>query len=193
MPLTSPSAAFRPPLAYLALPAVADPPSDADSSVFSHPHLTFSAVLSSVLLPPTRYFPPDPVSLLCVRRSSVVCGFLPIYVAVLAVPYVVSHSSPSVSRVITLPSLFLPTALLPPPPPSRGLLRPPSPPLAPPPLAPDNNITCEDQYISNKTGGGETRWPDVGGSMPRGKCPNKPLSVVGDGIIRPQFLHWHQQ
>ena len=155
--------------ASFAPPAFAHSSSDTNSSVSSPPHSALSSALSSVPLPPAQYFPPNPLSLLCAGGSSVVCGLLLTSVAVPDIPSVVSHSTPSVSRVVTCPSLFLPPALLPPLLPSHRLLRPPAPPLAPPLLALATDIAHKEEYVCNLTRGGETRWSAAGVSVPRGK------------------------
>ena len=189
----SPAIAVSGLLAYPTPTSVTAYSSDAESSVSPPPHSALSSAVSSVPLLPVRYFPPDTLSLLCAGRSFVVCGILPPSVAVPSVPYVISRSAPSMLRVVTRPSLFLLPALLPPPLLSRGLLRLPAPYLAPPPLAPAANIACKDKDVGNWTGRSETIWSAAGGSALRGKSPNSPLAVVGDGISHPWFLHQPQQ
>ena len=58
-------------LTTLAPPAVSYSPSNADSSVSYLLHLTMLATLSSVPVPPTRYFPPAPSFCLLPGRSYV--------------------------------------------------------------------------------------------------------------------------
>ena len=154
-------------------------------SVSSPLHSALSSVLSSVPLPPARYFPPAPLYFLHAGRSFVVRPLPPaaVAVAVADVAFMVSRSAPSMPRVVPCPSLNLP-----PPPLSLDLLRPPAPPLAPPPLAPAANISRKDKDVGNWTGRCETHWLTAGGSAPRGKCPIIPLTVVRNSIIHPLFL-----
>ena len=81
----------------------------------------------------------------------------------------------------------------PPPLPSLGLLRPLAPPRGAPSPGLTINISRKDKYVSNQTGGVVAHWSVAGGSAPRGKIPSRPLSVVGDGMSRPRFLHRPQQ
>ena len=67
-PVPLPSALFRPPPPS---PAVLDSPSDADSSVSSPLHSALLDVLSSLSVPTTRYFPPEPLFCLPPGRFSV--------------------------------------------------------------------------------------------------------------------------
>ena len=41
--------------------------------------------------------------------------------------------------------------------------------------------------------GGEAHWPTAGESAPRGKCPSWPITMIGDIISHPLFLHYPQK
>ena len=62
-----------------------------------------------------------------------------------------------------------------------------------PPPSPAANISGKDEDVSKRTGRGGAHQSTAGGSAPRGKFPNRPLDLVGDGIRRPLFLHCPQQ
>ena len=169
-----------------------------------------------LLLLPTPPSPPHPTWRFCFRSppclyrlhsTSLLLHFLsctpavpllfvsshPPPAAIAAVASVISCSAPSVLRGVTHTPLYILPAPLLPPPPSLGILRPPAPPLAPPPPDLATDISHKDEYVSDQTGVGETCLSTSCGSAPRGKFPNRPLTVVGDGISRPRFLYWPQQ
>ena len=165
-------------------------PSDYDSSVSSLLHLVLSAALSSVSVPPTRYFPPMPSLYLPTGGSSVSPPLLLSIDSVVGVASVVPLAAPAVPRFAPLLSLDILPVPLPPPPPSLGILRLPVPPLAPPPPALYSDIARKDEDVGNRPGGGgEARWSTAGGYAPCGKCPSRPLALVGGGINKPLFLH----
>ena len=174
-------------------PAVSASSSDVKSSVSSLLHLALLDPLSSVPLPPTRYFPPVTLSCVFTGRSSFVLPLLLSAVVVVSVASVVPIATPALTRFSPLASLFLPPSPLSPPLPSLRFFRPPAPPRAPPPPAPVVNIAHKDKYVGYRTGEGEALWPTVGGSAPCGKCPNRLLAMVGGGINHPLFLHRPQQ
>ena len=58
---------------------------------------------------------------------------------------------------------------------------------------PSTYIAFKDEDVGNQTGGVVARKSVLGGSVPHRKIPNRPLNIVGEGISRPQFLHWPQQ
>ena len=176
-----------------ATPAVLASSSDADSSISSPLHLVLSAALSYVPVLPPQYSPPVPSSCAPTRRSSVVLPLPLAAVSVISIASVIPLVAPALPRFVPLPSLVLLPALPPPPPPSLRVLRLPAPPRAPPPLALSPDIARKDKYFGYRTGGDEARWPTAGRSAPRGKCPNRPIAMVGDGISRPLFLHLPQQ
>ena len=156
-------------------------------------HSVLSAALSSVPLPPARYFPPTPLSFLRTVSSSVVHLLLTATVDVPTVATVISSSSLSVPRVVPYLTLYLSSAPLPQPLPPLGLLIPHVLPLAPPLPTSAANIARKDKYVGNQTGRGETGWPNAGGALPRRKCRIRPLVILGDSIRRPLFLHCPHQ
>ena len=174
-------------------PAVLASSSDTNSSVSFPLHLALSAALSSVPVPPTRYFPPAPSSCVPTGGSAVICILPLAVVAVVSVASAVPLAALTLTRFSPLMSLVLPPAPLPPHPLPLGLLCLPAPPRAPPPPDPAANISRKDKDIGDYTGGGEARWPTAGRSALGGKFPRRPLSVVGYGISRPLLLHPPQQ
>ena len=82
-------------------------------------------------------------------------------------------------------AMLLPSSLGP-----LQLLAPPSAPLPP---TPDTNIARGDKDLGDRKGRVVARWSVAGGSVPHGKSPIRPLTVVGDGKSRPRFLHRPQQ
>ena len=165
----------------------------ADPSVSLPLHSALLSALSSRSVPSAQYSHYTPLLITCVigpcrlpqTRDTIVFVTVVFLFATPVGPLVSSHSY-----------LILPPSSPPPPPPPLGLLRPPVLPALtctplPPALA--ANITCKDKNVGDRTGKGESRLLVAGGSAPYGKCPSRPLAVVGDGIIRTLFLHRPQQ
>ena len=167
---------------------VADP---SNSSVFSPLHSLLASLLPSWPPPFARHSP------LLLSLLTCSCSWPHLLIAcsavVLVLAAVVLSPVSASSRDRPVPSPFPPPFLELLPPSSLGLLRPLSPPRAPLPPAPAADIVRRGKNISNRTGGVVARWLVAGGSATHGKCPSRPLSLVGDGIIRPQFLHRTQQ
>ena len=191
---STPLPSYSPAVDASVLPAPPPPPvvltssSDAKFSVSSPLHSAISSAISSGPLPPTRYIPYAPLSLLLASVFSVVRILLISAVDVVSVASVSPCSAPAVLRVVPCRSLDLPpspTSALP-----WSLA---SPHAAPPPLSLADNIDCKDKDVSNRTGRGEAHWLDAGRSAPRGKCPNRTVAVAGDSISRNFFLHRPQQ
>ena len=186
IPLPLLSASFCPPLPP---PGISASSSDTNSSVSSLLHSALSAAISSVSVPTMPYSPPASLSWFTPVGSSV---FLPLLLSANTVDSVSSISplaAPDLPLFSPLLSLGLPPAPISAPLLYIGLLRPPAPPRAPPPPAPAADISRKAEYVGDQTGGGETRWPTAGRSMPCRKVPSRPLAVVGDGIRWPLFLH----
>ena len=107
-------------VAVISLPASLSPIAvtassfDADSSVSSPPHSALLSKLSSVSLPPVRYFPPAPAFVMCSDGSSD-CPRHHVAVAIVSVASVIPRPSLSVPLVFPFKSLFYLPAPLPPP------------------------------------------------------------------------------
>ena len=150
------------------------------------------SALSYCLAPLARYPPP---ALLLLTSSWCLVWPCPLHAcsAIVFIVDVVLVSAPDSPLIRPSQILFLPPAPVLPPPPSLGLLRLFSLPRAPLPLALAADISHKDEDVGYQTGRVVTCWLVAGGSTSRGKCPNRPIAVVGDGISLPQFLHRPQQ
>ena len=195
--LSAPLSRVPPSGAVRGLPSHPTPSAVITSSSVSNPNvsapllLELLSALSPSAPPLARYSSPAQTLL-----TWWPCSRLPLaldVVAVVAAVAVVLISAPG--SLLVLPSLFLflPDALAPPPPPSLRLLWPLALPRAPLLLAPAADIARKDEYVGDWTCGVEARWLVASGSASHRKLPSRPLSVVGDGIIRPRFLHLPQQ
>ena len=142
------------------------------SSLASWLSLSWRSIPSLLLL--TWSWPNIPRSVSAVVLPRVVVVLLPVSTPPRIHPVVSPFLPPS-------PALLLTSYL--------GPLRPLAPSRAPLPPALAANIACRDEYVGDWTGGVLARWSVVGRSAPRSKIPSRPLAVVGDGKIRPQFLH----
>ena len=154
-------------------PAVTASSSDSNSSISSPLHSALLAALSSMPVFPTRYFPLTPSSCVPTDRSSVVLTLPLVSVAVV-----------SVASVVPPAPLLPPTLYL-------GILRTPATPCTPPPCTPPSpspaaKIARKEKYFGDRTGRGESCWPDACGS-------NKTIAMVEDGIRRTLLLNRPQQ
>ena len=162
-------------------PVISSFSSGTNSSVSSMLH---STAISSLPVPPTRYFSPAPSSCVLYGGSEVVLLLPFSAVALVSIVSVIPFTAPALSRFASPPSLGLPPAPLTPPLSSLRFLRSSAPPCAPPPTAPAADIYLKDKDFSDRTGRSEARWTTVGGSVPHGKCPSRPIAMVRDGISR---------
>ena len=166
--------------------SVSDP---ANSSALLPLYPLLTLLLSSWSSPLLQRPPPPPLLLTCLwpclpsSFSTVV-----LLLAVVVLPPV--SASP---RDQPVSSLFLPPSLMILSPSSLGPLLSLTLPHAPFYQALAFDIAHREEDVGDWTGGVVARWLVAGRSAPRGKCPSRPFTVVGDGISRPLFLHLPQQ